>query len=127
MGIFQSFLLYVGGANRSCRLLRSFQKLLEKINQCEHLIALSNNTKDTILEIEKLLLPLKPRAASLLIETKGGDVIATMTLEDFFDLLDIGKRIEINDRFQKTSPLTKDISSSIDKEIQEFLNDLGDE
>jgi hypothetical protein len=100
---------------------------LEKVNQCEHLMALSNTTKDTILEVEKILSPLKPRAASLFIETKGGSVVAKMTLEDFFNLLDIGKRIVINDRFQKGSPLVKEKSNTIENEVKEFLNELGDE
>ncbi len=100
---------------------------LEKVNQCEHLMALSNITKDTILEVERILLPFKSRAASLFIETKGGSVVAKMTLEDFFNLLDIGKRIEINDRFQKSSPLVKEKTITIEEEIKEFLKELGEE
>src|SRR3990170_5747686 len=81
-------------------------EFLIKINQCHHLTALVHETKDIILEVEKILSPLKSHAASLLIETKGGSVISKMSLEDFFSWLDLGKRIEVYDRFKKANPLT---------------------
>ena len=103
------------------------EAFVEKINQCKHFTALYHETKDIILEVEKILLPLKPRAASLILETKGGSVVAKMTLEDFFDLLEIAKRTEVGDRFHKAGSPTEQVSKSIDEEIQEFLGQLGDE
>ena len=100
---------------------------LTKINQCHHLTALDHETKDIILEVEKILLPLKPHAASLLIETKGGGVVATMSLEDFFSWLELGKRIEVHDRFKKANPLTKEAAGSLDKEISELLDKLDND
>jgi hypothetical protein len=98
---------------------------LEKINQCHHPTALFHETKDIITEVERILLPLKSQSASLFIETKGGAVVSRMTLEDFFNLLDIGKRIEIKDRFQISNPEIQEDSPSIDKEILEFLDRLS--
>jgi len=103
------------------------KEFVDKINQCEHITALYHEKKDIILEVEKILLPLKPRSTSLILETKGGSVVARMSLEDFFILLDLGKRIEVGDRFQKTSPLTKEGITSLDEEIQDLLKKLGDE
>ena len=103
------------------------KEFLNKINECEHLTALCHEKKDTILEVEKILLPLKPKATSLILETKGGSVIAKMTLEDFFNLLDIAKRIDISDRFIKANPLAMEIAYSVDDEIQDLLNKLGEE
>jgi hypothetical protein len=71
------------------------------------------------------LLPLKPQAAKLFIETKGGSVLSRMTLEDFFSLLEIGKRIEIKDRFQIDNPQTQEGPPSVEKEILEFLDRLS--
>lgn len=99
---------------------------VDKINKCEHLTALYHKEKDIILEVEKILLPLKPRATYLMLETKGGSVVALMILEDFFNLLDIAKRIEIDDRFQKVSPQTKEVTSNINKDIQDFVKEIGD-
>jgi hypothetical protein len=100
------------------------ESFLEKINQCEHLTALHHKTKDIILQVEKTLSPLKPHAASLFIETKGGSVVAKMSLEDFFNMLDLGKRIEIKDRFRKESPSSKDGDCSVNQAIFELLNRL---
>jgi hypothetical protein len=72
------------------------------------------------------LLPLKPQAGSLLIETKSGRVLSRMTLEDFFILLDIGKRVEIRDRFKIANPESQEVLPSIiDQEIREFLDRLS--
>ena len=111
-------------ADRKYEKIITDTEFLKKINQCEHLTALDHTTKEIILEVEKILLPLKPHAASLFLETKGGSVVSRMSLEDFFGLLDIGKRIEIYDRFEKTDPLTKEAASSIEKEISELLDKL---
>ncbi len=100
------------------------KELLEKINKCNLPFSLYNLTKDYIFEVENILLPLKSRAESLFIESKGGSVVSKMTLEDYFTLLDLEKRIEISDRFLKANPLGKEIIKSIDQEIQDFLHDL---
>ena len=98
---------------------------LENIHHCTHPTFLDNEKKDSIREAERILLPLKDHAASLFIETKGGSVVATMTLEDFFNLIDIGKRIEIHDRFREPGQPGNEVSKSVDEQISEFRNRLS--
>lgn len=112
-------------ADRKYEKIFTDEVFLEKVNQCVHLTALSNKTKDTILEVEKILLPLKPHAGSLFVEIMGGSVVVKMTLEDFFNLLDVGKRIVIDGRSQKDVPLAKEKFNTIENEVKEFLNELG--
>ena len=50
------------------------QAFVDKLNLCNHFTALIHETKATILEVEEVLSPLKPRAKSLILETKGGGV-----------------------------------------------------
>jgi hypothetical protein len=100
---------------------------LENIHQCTLPIQLDNEKKDSIREAERMLLPLKDHAVSLFIETKGGSVVAKMTLEDFFNLIDIGKRIEIHDRFREPGQPGNEVSKSVDEQISEFLNRLSGE
>jgi len=106
---------------------RKFEKVftdkefLEKINQCHHITSLDHETKDTIRIIEKTLSPLKPKASSLLIETRGGIVISTMSLEDFFLLLDLGKRVKITNRYPEEYSQGEDTIESVDEEIRDLL------
>ena len=105
----------------------SDKEFLEKINQCEHITALYNKSKETIREIEKTLSPLRPQASSLLIETRGGNVIATMSLADFFSLLNLGKRITVTERYPDGNLQEEGIFVSTDEEIDDLLRQLDSE
>lgn len=102
------------------------KRFLEKINQCIHITSLAHIKKDTILDVEKSLLPLKPQASTLLIEIKGEYAIATMSLEDFFILLILGKRIKITKRPERKS-LREEVLDFTDEDIQDFLREISGE
>ena len=101
------------------------EAVIRKICECHHFTAFVHKTKSMINEVENLLTPLKPKAAYLILETKGGRVVSKMTLEDYFLLLELAKRTEISDRDEHI-PETNDPQSAAD-EIQEFLNELNRE
>lgn len=100
---------------------------VEDLNACKHPTQLKHAKKDVILKVEGLLLPLKSRAARLILETKGGSVIARMTLEDFFNLLELAKRIEIVDRYHESGSIIEEPVTSPAEEIQDFLQELDNE
>jgi hypothetical protein len=52
------------------------------------------------LTVEATLMPLKSHASSLLLEARGGGVVSAMTLEDFFLLIELGKRITVTNRLR---------------------------
>jgi len=101
------------------------EAVVRKICECEHVTAFVHKTKDMIDEVENLLTPLKPKAASLILETKGGRVVSRMKLEDYFLLLELAKRVEISDRNEHTPETT--VNQSTADEIQEFLSQLNRE
>jgi len=108
------------------KLLKEFKddEFLEKINQCLHITALYHKTKETLVEIEKAFLPLKPYVNSLIIETRGGNVVCTMSLKDFLTIIKIGKRIKITERFldDKQEKLR---FSTVEQDIRDILTNLG--
>ena len=97
---------------------------IEKINQCKHISALDHISKDILQEVERSFLPLKPYASSLLIETRGGDVISTMSLEDFLAIIEIAKRIEIQERYPEAKQKEDDQFSSLDEDVSELVKRL---
>ena len=101
------------------------EDFLKQINQCEHPFALFHQSKDTIIAVEEILSPLKPKAELLIIESKGGSVVSKMTLTDFFCLLDLGKRIEIFDRDAQGSSLKKGEVDSFKNKILEFADKVS--
>ena len=97
---------------------------IEKINQCKRISALDHISKDILQDVERLFLPLKPYASSLHIETRGGNVISTMSLEDFLAIIEIAKRIEIQERYPETKQKEDEQFRSLEEDVNELLKRL---
>lgn len=102
------------------------ENFLKAINECEHICSMTHMTKEVILDTENKFLPLKPFAKSLMLETKGGSVVSTMTVEDFFLLLDLGKRIDISDRFLGKKKQIELTYATVEDEIQDIITNIAE-
>jgi len=84
---------------------------------------LSHKTKEILIEVKNAFLPLVPHSDNLLIETMGGNVISTMNLRDFLCLIDVGKRIDITERYSNEEK--KEYRKlTVDDEINDILTSL---
>jgi hypothetical protein len=120
MGIRYAYFLKRWG----CKKIIEDEATNEKINQCEHLFTLDHISKDIFIEVEKSLLPLNPDTKKLMIETKGGIVVATYSLEDFFLLLEIGKRAVVSDRRQENQSKNQKSVTGLSRVAQDILGSI---
>lgn len=96
---------------------------LEKVNQCHHITAIYHTDKRIFSDVEETLRPLLDNADSIFIETRGGAVIATMTLADFFALIELGKRITVMNRERGGRELAN--TGTVYRDVSDFLRELA--